>query len=118
VLLSLFRWRRFDWDSNTLAEWHTLDPSRPIVVEGCGALSAANRKLATLGLWVELDDATRKRRALLRDGDSYAPHWDDWAVQEEAFIAREQPIQRADAIVDGVDVTTELARWRTLSATP
>jgi uridine kinase len=117
-VLSLFRWRRFDWESNTLAEWHTLDPSRPIVVEGCGALSAANRKLATLGLWVELDDATRKRRALLRDGDSYAPHWDDWAVQEEAFIAREQPIQRADAIVDGVDVTTELARWCTLSATP
>jgi hypothetical protein len=86
------------------------------VVEGCGALSVANRALATLGLWVELDDATRKRRALLRDGDSYAPHWDDWAAQEDVFIARERPRERADAIVDGVDVTTELLRWHTLSA--
>jgi uridine kinase len=114
-VLSRFRWRRFDWASNRLAEWHVLDPTRPLVIEGCGALSAANRELATLGLWVELDDVTRKRRALLRDGESYAPHWDAWAVQEDAFIARERPMQRADAIVDGVDVTAELARWHTLS---
>jgi uridine kinase len=115
-VLSHFRWRRFDWATDSLAEWHELDPALPIVVEGCGALSVANRALATLGLWVELDDATRKRRALLRDGDSYAPHWDDWAAQEDVFIARERPRERADAIVDGVDVTTELLRWHTLSA--
>jgi uridine kinase len=115
-VLSHFRWRRFDWATDSLAEWHELDPALPIVVEGCGALSAANRALATLGLWVELDEATRKRRALLRDGDSYAPHWDDWAAQEDVFIARERPRERADAIVDGVDVTTELLRWHTLSA--
>jgi uridine kinase len=114
-VLSRFRWRRFDWEGDRLAEWHSLDPARPIVVEGCGALSAANRSLATLGLWVELNDVTRKRRALLRDGDSYAPHWDDWAAQEDAFIAREHPRERADAVVDGVDVTSELARWLSLS---
>jgi uridine kinase len=110
-VLTRFRWRRFDWANDGLAEWHTLDPTRPIIVEGCGALSSANRALATSSFWVELDEPTRKRRALARDGDSYRPHWDEWAAQEDIFIARESPRTLADVIVDGVDVAAELARW-------
>lgn len=110
-VLSEFRWRRFDWATDSLAEWNVLDPGRPIIVEGCGALSGANRSLASLGFWVDLDDETRKRRALARDGENYVPHWDEWAAQEETFIARENPRERADVIIDGVDVAAELARW-------
>ncbi|MEX1078930.1 MAG: ATP-binding protein [Homoserinimonas sp.] len=95
------RWQRWDWTDATPAEWHLLDPSRPIIVEGCGALSRANRALADYGIWVELDEPTRKARALARDGDAYAPHWDEWAAQEQAFIARENPRQLADEIVEG-----------------
>ena len=112
-VLSEFRWQRFDWTTHSLAEWHTLDPTRPIIVEGCGALSAANRALATLGFWVDLDDVTRKRRALTRDGDTYVPHWDEWATQEVAFIRREDPRNHADVVIDGADVTAELTRWLT-----
>jgi uridine kinase len=95
------RWQRWDWSDNTPAEWHVLDPSRPIIVEGCGALSRANRALADYGIWVELDEATRKARALARDGDAYAPHWDEWAAQEQAFIDRENPRALADQVVEG-----------------
>ena len=105
-------WRRWDWATGAHAEWHELDPGRPLVIEGCGALSRANRALSTFGIWVALDQATRKRRALARDGDSYAPHWDEWAAQEEEFLTRENPAAHADAVVDGVDVTRGLARWR------
>ena len=105
-------WRRWDWATGAHAEWHDLDPGRPLVIEGCGALSRANRALSTFGIWVALDQATRKRRALARDGDSYAPHWDEWAAQEEEFLTRENPAAHADAVVDGVDVTRGLARWR------
>jgi len=94
------RWRRWDWKDDRPAEWHELDPTRALVVEGCGALSRANRALASLGIWVELDDATRKQRALARDGDEYAPHWDRWAAQEDAFIAREHPRELADAVLE------------------
>ena len=90
------RWRRWDWNADAPAEWHDVDATRPLIIEGCGALSRANRALADVGIWVELDDVTRKRRALARDGEAYAPYWDRWAAQEAAFIAREHPQTLAD----------------------
>jgi len=93
------RWQRWDWASGRLAEWHELDPAKPLVVEGSGALSHANRELATLGVWVELDEPTRKARALARDGAMYEPHWDAWAAQEQLFYDRERPDLLADLVV-------------------
>ncbi len=95
------RWQRWDWASDAPAEWHGLDPSRPLLIEGCGALRRSNRALASFALWVELDPQTRKRRALSRDGDAYRPHWDRWAAQEQAFIEREHPETLADLVIDG-----------------
>ena len=103
------RWQRWDWGSSSYKEWHELDDG-PLVIEGCGALSVANRALADFGIWVEHPDADRRRRALARE-PGYAPHWDDWARQEAAFIARERPQRQADATVDGADVTGGLERW-------
>ncbi len=111
-ILGRFGWTRWDWQADAPAERHRLDPVRPIVIEGCGALSGANRRLATLGLWVELDAQSRKLRALARDGESYAPHWERWAAQEQRFIDREGPAELADAVVDGRDVLGELERLR------
>ena len=94
------RWRRWDWHADRPAEWHAVDAARALVIEGCGALSRANRARATLGVWVELDDATRKERALARDGLDYAAHWARWAAQEDAFIARENPRNLADLVIE------------------
>lgn len=93
-------WRAWDWTLGRSAAWHPLDPRRPLVIEGCGALSRAARAHATFGVWVELDTATRRARALARDGDGYAPHWERWAAQEAAFIAREAPRSLADLVID------------------
>lgn len=101
---SIRRWQRWDWSDGTPAEWHVLDPSRPVLVEGCGALSRENRALAAYAIWVELDEPTRKARALARDGEAYAPHWDAWAAQEDTFIARESPRELADIVVDGNEI--------------
>jgi uridine kinase len=100
-VLGRHRWRRWDWATGTFAEHHELDPGRAIVVDGSGSLSRANRQLATLGVWVELDEPTRKARALARDGAMYAPHWDEWAEQEQSFCDRERPDRLADIRVDG-----------------
>jgi len=93
-------WTRWDWASARAAEWHRVDPTRPIVIEGCGALSRANRALATFGIWVELPAAERRRRALQREPD-FAPHWREWAAQERAHAGREHPRTLADLIVAG-----------------
>jgi uridine kinase len=95
------RWRRWDWTVGAAAEWHTVEPGGRLIVEGVGALTAATRALADLGIWVDTPDAERKRRALERDGDTYRPHWDRWAAQEDAFIARHRPHTVADLVIGG-----------------
>ncbi|HEY4225060.1 MAG TPA: ATP-binding protein [Pseudolysinimonas sp.] len=95
-------WTRWDWTRARPGEWHPLDPDRAIVVEGCGALSRANRALATFGIWLELDADERHRRASERDRGRFDRYWVPWAAQEDAFIAREHPPELADWVVDGV----------------
>jgi len=102
-ILAAHRWQRWDWAASALAEWHDLDPGLPVIVEGVGALSRASRPLADRAVWVELDDETRRQRALARDA-YFAEHWDDWARQEEGLLARENPRGLADLIVDGGNV--------------
>lgn len=93
-------WTRWDWAANAPAEWHPVDPERPIVIEGCGALSRANLARATFGIWVDLPAPERRRRALEREPD-FAPHWREWAAQEREHAAREHPSALADLVVPG-----------------
>lgn len=95
------RWQRWDWVLGAPGAWSDVDPDRPLIVEGCGALSAGNRALADVGVWVDAADRVRKDRALARDGDAYLPYWDMWAAQEESFLHVEDPRSRADLIVQG-----------------
>ncbi len=105
IAAAVRRWQRWDWAEETPAEWHVLDPSRPVLIEGCGALSRANRALAAYAVWVELDEATRRERVRVRDADAWAEHWEVWAAQEEAFIAREGPASLADLVLDGNEIS-------------
>jgi uridine kinase len=95
------RWQRWDWATDAAAEWHAVDPSRPLLIEGCGALSRSTRALASFALWVELDSVERQRRAFVRDRDAYRPFWKRWAAQEQVFIDREHPATLADLVIDG-----------------
>jgi uridine kinase len=92
-------WTRWDWASSASAEWHPLDPERALIVEGCGALSRANRALATFGIWLEVDAAERHRRFSDRDHGRFDRYWDGWAAQEQLLISREQPQELADVVL-------------------
>jgi hypothetical protein len=113
-ILRNHRWRSWNWEADRPGEWQDIDPGLPLLIEGVGALSRESRPLAHFAMWVELDAESRKARALARDGDAFAAHWDRWAAQEESFIARERPDALADVVVDGTDVTTDVFRWRAL----
>lgn len=93
-------WRRWDWAADAPAGEARIDRSGSLIVEGCGAISRASRALADHAWWIERDDAERKARALGRDGETYAPHWERWARQEEAHLAAERPRELADRILD------------------
>jgi uridine kinase len=89
-------YHRWDWEAGREAEWVALDPTRPLIVEGCGALTLASHAQADLAIWCELDADERKRRALARDGELFASHWDDWEAQEAEHWSLHRPRDLAD----------------------
>ncbi|MCJ1706647.1 hypothetical protein [Microbacterium sp. VKM Ac-2923] len=92
-------WERWDWDADERAEAHAVDPSLPLVVEGSGLLTPEVARLADVSVWVDAPTLSRKTRALDRDGDTYRPHWDRWARQEDGHIAGHDPVSLASVVV-------------------
>lgn len=88
-------WQRWDWDAAAPAEAHAVDPSLPLIVEGCGILTERTARLSDIRVWLESPAPSRKTRALARDGDGFRPHWDRWAAQEEVHLVRDRPRELA-----------------------
>lgn len=91
----------WDWAHGRPGPRRSLNRSLPLVIEGCGAITEANRALAGLALWVELDEQLRRRRALARDGAVFASHWDEWAAQEISHWQEHRPWLLADLVLPG-----------------
>lgn len=90
----------WNWQRQARADWHPIQPDRPLVVEGCGALSIESAPLATFRIWIELDTETRKERARLRDPIDFDSWWDLWAEQEHRHWRRNRPWDLADVTID------------------
>lgn len=91
-------WQRWDWTVGEPAEAHAVDPSLPLIVEGAGLLTPTTARLGDVSVWLESPAASRKERALSRDGDSYRPHWDRWARQEQRHVLRDDPMRQATLV--------------------
>ncbi|MFC4587360.1 nucleoside/nucleotide kinase family protein [Sphaerisporangium corydalis] len=94
------RWRRYDWTLEAYAEWHEHPPSAAVVVEGVGSGALAAGPYTSFLVWMEAPLAVRRERALGRDGGTYRPHWERWALQERAYFATDRVRERADLTVD------------------
>lgn len=95
-------WRGYNWASGQRGKQrHPVDGSHPLIVEGCGALSADNARVADITVWLTADDEVRKRRALERDHGGFDPYWDMWDAQFVAFVRREDPVSLAGLILNG-----------------
>ncbi|MEU8664397.1 dephospho-CoA kinase [Actinoplanes philippinensis] len=92
-------WRRFDWAGGDYAEEHRVPDGEWLVVEGVGSGGRVLRPYLAGVVWVDAPVAVRKRRALARDGETYAPHWARWARQEDAFYAADEVREAADLII-------------------
>ncbi|MFK0401275.1 hypothetical protein ACIQTT_03015 [Microbacterium sp. NPDC090225] len=93
-------WQRWDWERDTEAETHAVDPALGMIIEGSGLLTPATAALGDVRVWLEAPEAARKHRALMRDGETYRPHWERWAAQERVHIARDAPRALASRIVE------------------
>ena len=93
--------RRYDWGLGRYAEEHDLGTPPVLVIEGAGSGARIISAHAVLLVWIDAPPAERFRRAMERDGETYRPHWDRWAAQEQAHFATEGTPGRADVAVDG-----------------
>lgn len=92
-------YRRFDWHAGTFAELLEVVPADLIVVEGVGSSAPPAEQLYDERIWLTAPEPVRKARALARDGETFAPHWAQWAAQEDALFPDDPP-PWADTIVN------------------
>ena len=68
----------WDWENGATGATIRV-PLAPTIIEGCGAIEA----VADLAVWIaDPGEDERRHRALARDGQTYAPHWQRWADQD------------------------------------
>ena len=93
-------YRRWDWEHDRYAEWHTLPAADLLLVEGVGSGARPGAEFESALIWLEADRDVRLRRGTDRDGESYRPHWQHWAAQEEALFAVDGTRSRAGVILN------------------
>lgn len=100
------RFRSWDWLAQRPGPVREVPPTPVVLVEGVGAGATPCPGLVDLVVWLEVGAQLRRRRALERDGKTFAPHWEEWAAQEDQIFARRGGPARADVVLEDVDPGT------------
>jgi len=66
---------------------------------GCRVERPARHQVA-VSVWVDAARDVRLARGIARDGESYRPHWERWAAQEDALFAADGTRARADLVIE------------------
>ncbi|MDD7929749.1 hypothetical protein [Microbacterium thalli] len=93
-------WQRWDWNADRYGDVRACPPERAVILEGSGALTPASAALSSVRVWLDAPASVRRERALARDGETYRPHWERWALQEDEHVARHDPRALATHIVE------------------
>ncbi|WP_313810935.1 chorismate-binding protein [Glutamicibacter sp.] len=99
----------WNWDTNIVDGSQEFTPAAVVIIEGVGAANRAASAWIDFSIWLEAPEAQRKKRALARDGETYAPHWQRWADQETSYIASDAPGRHTDLVLstDGASLALE-----------
>lgn len=89
-------WTSWDWEKHYDGGTRVTLPAEIVIIEGVGAAAAAARPLLSAVIWADSPDGVRRKRALDRDGGTYEPFWDQWAEQEDAWLATDDVPGEAD----------------------
>lgn len=94
-------WTAWDWLTNEPGTPRLTRAAEIVLAEGVGACNELARPLLDTSVWIELPAASRKLRAMERDGRSYEKFWDAWAAQEESYLAADPVWENADVLHPG-----------------
>ncbi len=90
---------RWDWARGRPSTEIRVVPGPILILEGVGSGARICRPFLSMLIWIDAPPTIRKRRALERDGTTFAPFWDMWAAQEDALFARDDIRAAADAVI-------------------
>jgi uridine kinase len=92
-------YRAWDWARSEWADTESVPAAEVLVVEGCGSSVGPAGPYASVRVWVEAPREVRMARGLARDGETYRPHWERWAAQEDRLFAADDTRARADVLI-------------------
>ena len=92
-------WVSWDWNAHYDGATRITLPAEIVLVEGVGAAAEAARPYLAAVIWADAPEQDRRSRALARDGESYEPFWDEWAAQEQEWLAQDDVPALADVLV-------------------
>ena len=92
------RYRRYDWPSDALAEWHDV-PRGIVIVEGVYSTHVELEQFYDLTVWVECPRPIRLARGIKRDGEAARRQWEEeWMPAEDRYVQEQSPHTRADMV--------------------
>jgi uridine kinase len=92
------RYQRYDWPSDTLAEWHDV-PNGIVVVEGVYSTRVDLEQFYDFTVWVECPRPIRLARGIERDGEAARRKWEEeWMPAEDQYVNEQAPHTRADMV--------------------
>ena len=95
-------YQRYDWESDAMAEWHTVPLGGTVIIEGTYSTRQELAALYDYTIWVECPRDKRLDRGIERDGEEMRSMWEDnWMVYEDLYVEAHLPRDRANLVVDG-----------------
>jgi Uridine kinase len=96
------RYQRYDWDADSMAEWHAVPAQGVVIVEGNYSTRAELRDFYDFRIWVQAPDEVRLARGVERGGENTRDRWlNEYMPEEERYLAAQEPWRFADLVIDG-----------------
>lgn len=95
-------YQRYDWETDCLAEWHTVPVGGIVIIEGVYSIRQELSDKYDFTIWVDSPRKIRLTRGLQRDGEEVRDMWENnWMISEGIYVEKQKPQERADLLVDG-----------------
>ncbi|MCE5172836.1 AAA family ATPase [Paenibacillus profundus] len=97
-------YQRYDWETDSLAEWHTVPIGGIVIIEGVYSIRKELANKYDFTIWVDCLREIRLARGVERDGEAAHDMWEkNWMIAEDIYMEEHKPIERADLVVDGTN---------------
>jgi uridine kinase len=94
------RYQRYDWGSDSMAEWHDVPARGVVVIDGNYSTREELRGLYDFRIWVDAPHDVRLARGLERGGLNTRERWlEEWMPEEERYLAAQDPRRFADLVI-------------------